>query len=574
MQNLCNQAFCRIGTPLILLITLFYVPLSGQYDLMFQSEENHDGVFRAVAADSTGNVIAAGRVNDTVVLNPYMVTNTYAHLSFNNFVGKFNSVTQVWQWVKQITIIGTGSGSQFYPFSADINDVAMDGQGNSYITGYYVGTVKFDNISLSSTKSGSLYTMDIFVAKLNANGNFLWATSLGSKNGVDYADNIIIDPAGNSYISGVYTNKTLSCNGQQVGITDVFLAKLGSNGAAIWQKRYASSVISCANANNQGKGLGLDASGNICMAGTFSGSMSFGNGTGLTISSLNGTKDAFIAKINPAGTTLWVKSNGTPYYDNGNTVLADASGAIVLGGDYGSASLSASFVSRYHSNGTLLWTTSPFTLPLQNTYGSSISRMIDKGNKYVVTDQKFGFKTLSIDNGVVLSTDSLIGNGALPGGNHTGNFTITDVAPAGNDFVFSLGGLCGYVTVGSLTLQAQNNCPSNNPHNLFLVAGTETAPPQMAGPVFPQLPVTSSTQIEVYPNPASDFIQISFPGSEKEIVVVIQDQDGRSLWKEMIEPGRSTTTINLTHQHFDNGIYHILCLTGSEVKHERVVVSR
>src|SRR5688500_1392048 len=53
-------------------------------------------------------------------------------------------------------------------------DVVVDAAGNSYVSGYFSGTVQFGNTILSS--SGN---QDAFVTKVDSAGNFVWAVSAG-----------------------------------------------------------------------------------------------------------------------------------------------------------------------------------------------------------------------------------------------------------------------------------------------------------------------------------------------------------------------------------------------------------
>jgi hypothetical protein len=52
--------------------------------------------------------------------------------------------------------------------------IAVDACGNSYITGYFKGLATFGSTTLTSNGD-----YDIFVAKLDSNGNWLWAKNAG-----------------------------------------------------------------------------------------------------------------------------------------------------------------------------------------------------------------------------------------------------------------------------------------------------------------------------------------------------------------------------------------------------------
>ena len=91
-----------------------------------------------------------------------------------------------WQWAAQ-------AGGSGYDMGYAI---ATDGDGNSYVTGAFYGTATFGSYSLTS--SGY---RNIFVAKMDATGNWLWATQAGGWH-YDVCYGIVIDDDENSYVTG------------------------------------------------------------------------------------------------------------------------------------------------------------------------------------------------------------------------------------------------------------------------------------------------------------------------------------------------------------------------------------
>ena len=104
--------------------------------------------------------------------------------------------------------------------------IAVDANGNSYVTGSFFGSATFGTTTLTS----SGYE-DIFVAKMDNNGNWLWANKAGGTNW-DYGYGIAVDANGNSYVTGYFWGNatfgttTLTSSGQY----DIFVAKMDSNG--------------------------------------------------------------------------------------------------------------------------------------------------------------------------------------------------------------------------------------------------------------------------------------------------------------------------------------------------------
>ena len=74
--------------------------------------------------------------------------------------------------------------------------IAADASGNSYVTGFFGGTVDFDP-GAGVTNLTSVGGRDIFVAKYDASGNPVFALGLGGGD-TDEGQGIAIDASGNS----------------------------------------------------------------------------------------------------------------------------------------------------------------------------------------------------------------------------------------------------------------------------------------------------------------------------------------------------------------------------------------
>ncbi len=111
-----------------------------------------------------------------------------------------------------------------------VNTIAVDNEGNVYTTGSFNDTVDFDpgtGVYILSAIGES----DIFIQKLDANGNFLWAKSFGGK-GSDESNSISVDAAGNICITGVFSDTVDFDFGKykvkltDVGDSDIFILKM------------------------------------------------------------------------------------------------------------------------------------------------------------------------------------------------------------------------------------------------------------------------------------------------------------------------------------------------------------
>jgi len=553
-----SSAYAYIANISVLALLLFNgTKASAQYDLLHQ----HTGSFpqgNAIVDDGQGNTCLAGQNNyETITLGSFTLTTN----GRTGYIGKFNSNSNTWLWAKQITLVAGQTGSLSNTLSS-IEDMAMDNAGNIYITGHYKGTIKFDNIQLTSTKLGAIPSLDIFVAKLNANGSFLWAKSLGSKAGWDSGRTIALDASNNVFVAGWFANRIVDCGWGDVEQKDIYLAKLNNAGTTLWQKRYASNLSPCVSSSMYGNDLSTDVSGNVCMTGIYVGTVSFGNGAALSISATGGTTDAFTVKINGSGTTQWVRSLGSNGGDAGNAIYTDASGNVYAGGGMAGNA----FVTKYSSLGGHIWSVNPFPPSTEFPF-SGIHRITPYSGSLLVNSSSVGFKTISMVDGSVISSDSLIGN-------ELAGFSIRDVDIAGSGFVFSLSGGCDTVSIGNLTLTG--TCGAGD---IFMVRNSGGAPPayQAESNITDPLAtfqVVAENEIEVYPNPASDQLHITLPEREQETTLFIQNQFGQTIWAEKFESQRSTATISLDGQNFQSGIYYLICLSNGEVTTRRFIVEK
>ncbi len=217
-----------------------------------------------------------------------------------------------WIWAKRAG--GTAN------YGDNGQEICTDQSGNIYVTGYYNGTATFGPSTL-----GSLGSQDIFVAKLDPSGNWLWARNAGGS-GYDSGRGICVDPAGNCYITGYYSSTAAFGSFYLSGSSSTYsayVAKLDPAGNFLWAAR-ASSTNTVT-----GEDICADADGNTFIAGYLEGTATFG-----TLPSLVGAgrSDFLVAKLNSAGNWLWAVKGGGSSYDRAYGVDLDSSGNIYAAG--------------------------------------------------------------------------------------------------------------------------------------------------------------------------------------------------------------------------------------------------
>jgi hypothetical protein len=329
-------------------------------------------------------------------------------------------------------------------------DIATDVNGNVYVTGFFQSaSITIGSVML--TNSGPSGTPDIFLAKYDSSGNFIWAKSAGG-NYYDKAFSVATDAIGNIYVTGYFYSPTISFGSVSLsnltaGSSEIFLAKYNVNGNLVWAKSAGGTF------NDVSYSTATDAYGNIFIAGSFeSASLNFG-----TLSIPNsGTpySEIFIAKYDSSGTIRWARAEGSVFQDYGLGVAADVSGNVFLTGNFQSTSVTFGsttlvltggnnfFIAKYDSAGAIMWART--TGGNSYDYGNAVTT--DNGGNVFVTG---GFA----NNAIVFGTDTLTNSGQddifitkfdgsgnvlwarSAGGTNDENGTDIDADAAGNVYV-------------------------------------------------------------------------------------------------------------------------------------------
>ena len=229
-------------------------------------------------------------------------------------------------WAKSM-----GNSSYNYGLS-----VTTDYAGNVYTTGYFEGTTDF-NPGPGVYNITSISGNDIFVSKLDAAGNFVWAKSMG---GIDYeqGNSIAVDAVGNVYVTGRFYKTVdfdpgpgiynLTSSSQR---TDIFILKLDTFGNFVWAKSMGGYEFDDANS------VVLDVAGNIYLTGGFGGTVDFDPGNAVYNLTSNGGSDVFVLKLSNSGNFVWAKNMGgasTVGGDGGSSLAVDATGNVYITGSY------------------------------------------------------------------------------------------------------------------------------------------------------------------------------------------------------------------------------------------------
>ncbi len=258
----------------------------------------------SVVFDSWGNVILSGYYLSNIDLGGGPLPSSG---SYDCFVAKYDA-GGAHLWSRRY---GDADGEVFW-------GCAADAAGNIVLTGRYLATIDFGGGPLVS--AGGL---DVFVVKLDPNGNHIWSNSYGDPDS-QYGNGVAVDAAGNVVITGYFHGTVDFGSGPLVntGYFDVFVAKYDAAGNGLWSRGIGDDDY------QYGIHVAVDAAGGVLVAGYFQGAADFGGGPLVSA----GGYDAYLAKYDAGGAHLWSRRFGDAADQYGTAVAADASGHVVLAG--------------------------------------------------------------------------------------------------------------------------------------------------------------------------------------------------------------------------------------------------
>ncbi len=305
-----------------LILTVFY-PLSAAQDSEWGNAIQTTGTGEATVTDMVSVLSAGIPVQVSQVVTGYLT----GEVAFGGTTLTSNGMTDIfvaradqagnWLWAKNF-----GSNGADFGYA-----VCQDYNGNFFITGSFTGRFTVEGVSLRSEGEG-----DILLAKLDANGNLLWAKSYGEVK-YDTGFDVIADASGNCYVTGEImligwdTDAHEFTNSRQ---KDVFVAKWNPEGTREWS--YKAGGIQA----DTGLGLALDAEGNFLVAGQTYGKMYYSAANGSEQHTFHsGGSDIFFGKMNPQGRWLWLTEIKGAGNEKLNAFASDAAGNVYLAGSFG-----------------------------------------------------------------------------------------------------------------------------------------------------------------------------------------------------------------------------------------------
>lgn len=537
-----------------LIIILFLTALLKAQVPNWQWAKSHGNMaaenISGLAVNSIGESYACGYYfSSNFTLGTTTLTNNG---NYDSYVAKFD-VNGNPLWAKSF-----GGG-----FDDNATSIAIDASGNSYVVGNFISaTMVCGTTTLTNSAFG-----DMFIVKLDVNGNFVWAKNFGD-GGNTSASSVDVDAGGNVLIAGYYNSATLTMGTSTLntyGNDDAYVAKLDANGNVLWAQSFGDNLAEHAN------GITTDPSGNSYITGFYkSSNLTVGTTTLNNVSPASA--DIFLIKLDNAGNVLSSATFGDMLDEVGTGITRDVSGDIILTGYYFSPSLTigTSTLSNYGSRDVLVVKTNSNCVAQwaqggggnNDDYGygigvDAVGRIYVNGHNHSFL-ASFGTQTLSFGG---------VGDAFLVAYSPTGTALWADGVGGGADDgwnALALDGAgniyCGgYFSSTSVSLGATNlNC--NGSGDLLLA--------KMLNTTGFEIIAKNEDDFVMYPNPSSGIVNFRLL-SDEGFDLEVYDAQGKSLFSLSHQPNG----LALDFSNYPKGIYLVRMTKGELVLTKKLIIN-
>ena len=513
-----------------------------------------------VVEDKDGNIYCGGSFSSTSITFGTTTLNNVGVSGPDAFLVKYNSAGNV-QWAKRY---GSTGGDE-------LRELAVDDSGNVYIAGYFLSsTLNIDAFAINGVGAD-----DIFLARIDANGNADWAKAVAGTND-NRPDGLLIDPSGRVVLSGGFTNASL-----QIGTTTLtnagnfyfFIARFNkSNGNVIDAVSFGSS--------GRDEVMGFNCSpstGAYYLTGRFDGS-SITMGSNTLTNASGGTHDILVACLTSSLAVQWAQRFGGSGDDEiNNAVYSNAGGsdALFVTGSFSSTSMTIGsttlncagmkdiFAARFDGQSPA-WAVSA---------GGSNE---DMGAGIAVDNDKNVFITGGFASASVVFDSATLNNAGSAGSfdvftavyDEGGNNIFAEGAgESGNDIGFSI--FCtssdkalvtGWFEMPSITFGSNATINGNGAQDGFLAVLEPSTPIGIGN-------AKKDGEVSIFPNPAKDILFVNTGDSPNGIIRVF-DSNGRIVLSEEVNKSRMTLTLS----HLPGGIYHVSLFSYNSIRSARLVL--
>lgn len=500
-----------------------------------------DDVGNAIAIDADGEVITCGNIGNlgTADFDPDAGTVPVTSLGgTDDFIWKLDNDGH-FVFVKQI-------GSTV---SDLCNSLALDAGGHIYLTGSFNASTDFDPDGTGSFILNPAGSNDIFVCKLDNDGNFVWAAGFGSFN-TDIGYYITVDNAGNLLVTGSFAGTvdfdpdiTGSTSLTAAGLSDPFVLKLNPAGDFIWAKHFTGSGF------DRGLGLAVDGANNVYACGLVSATTDFDPGAGTFNITGAGSNDGYVCRLDANGNFSWAFTLASSGDDAVQSVklapgkiyaVGRFSGMVDFDPGAGTSNLTSAggtdiFIAAYQPSCSP--TSSSITTSSCNSYTLNDSVYTSNGTYIQVLTNAAGCDSTITLNLTINHADA----GNITNG---GNYLSTDAVGTYqwvdcNAAYAPIGGETSSTYTATAdgdyaVIVTQTGCADTSACHNITITGID--------------PLSDPSSFSVYPNPVAN--NMSF-GSAQAGNMLLTNLQGQPVMLERVKKGNNTIDIN----HLPTGIY-------------------
>ncbi|WP_341902267.1 T9SS type A sorting domain-containing protein [Fluviicola taffensis] len=277
----------------------------------------------SIVTDQSGNLILAGFFSGNLTFSTSNGTQTIESIGYQDaFIAKMDGSGN-FVWVKSFGYVNQDDA---------ISKIQLDEVGNIYSTGYFYGTCDFDPGPGTANLSSAGGSMDIFVQKLTAAGDYIWAKKIGA-GGFDMG--LALDVKGSTIaLTGWFQNNvdfdpsptTYSIINTQ-GYGDIYLLSLTTDGDFNWVKSFGSSM------GDKGIDVAIANNGQIYLTGTFDAVIDLDPGTGTSLFTPVNSSAFFVLQLTDSGDLNWAKAfTGANWQGSNALALHPTNGVVIAAG--------------------------------------------------------------------------------------------------------------------------------------------------------------------------------------------------------------------------------------------------
>lgn len=549
-------------------VTLAWCTRSGSANV------NANGYIHDIAVDAVGNVYGSSDGEPNYLTTPGVYSQV--QMPGASYVFKLNSTATALVW-------GTFVPGGNFGHSA----IAVDNSGNVCVVGANSGSLITTAGAFDVTPNG---VQDVFMFKLNNSGAvLLYSTYIGSS-GTDQAFDVIIDGAGRVCITGTTNGGGFPTTAGAFdltfnGATDAFFCKINPAGSGIADMMYSTFIGG--SGSEDGVCLSLDAV-NMAYIGGVTTSNNFPVSVGAYDGSFNGSTDAFVFGLNPAGTGLADRIYSTYYGGTGGDecigIAANSAGETFITGNTTSANLPVTagcydntyngtgdiFVAKFNSSGSALLYSTHIGITLVFRSKITLSPgMCDINEVFVSAMITSG--TFPVTPCAYMSTPPVSAGGAGGGGFDIVFFKMKTVGAGAADLLYS-----SYFGGNGQDYNGTYDCAPicANPAGEVFIAYTthSTNVPTTPGVYIPNNGSASDQPVIFKMKPTLPTLNYTFAiGACNNTVNFTGTASGTCIWQQTWSPnywlwdfgdGQTSNLQNPTHVYGAPGSYNVKLIVG------------